>query len=95
MRCGAYWRLRYVVPLRDVGQGDRLRSASTCRPATPGTATRFAERTSATIGAPMLYGARETELAGERIILRIAAPQTDIEAMVPDFEEEAIHFASP
>jgi two-component system phosphate regulon sensor histidine kinase PhoR len=44
----------------------------------------FAERTSATIGAQMLYGARNAELAGTPIVLRIAAPQTDIEATLRD-----------
>ncbi len=42
----------------------------------------FAERTSATVGVPMLYGARRAELGGEPVVLRIAAPQTDIEATV-------------
>lgn len=42
----------------------------------------FVERTSATVGIPLVYGARETTLDGRPIILRIAAPQTDIEATV-------------
>jgi len=42
----------------------------------------FAERTSATVGVSLLYGARLTTLGGRPVILRIAAPQTDIEATV-------------
>ena len=42
----------------------------------------FAERTSATVGVSLLYGARLTTLGGEPVILRIAAPQNDIEATV-------------
>jgi len=42
----------------------------------------FAERTSATVGVPLLYGARLTTLGGRPVILRIAAPQTDIEDTV-------------
>jgi signal transduction histidine kinase len=42
----------------------------------------FAERTSATVGDRMLYGARLARLRGEPVVLRIAAPQTDIEATV-------------
>jgi two-component system phosphate regulon sensor histidine kinase PhoR len=47
-----------------------------------GEVVSFAERTSATVGVSLLYGARLTTLGGEPIILRIAAPQTDIEATV-------------
>jgi len=42
----------------------------------------FAERTSATVGVSLLYGARLAELNGESVILRVAAPQTDIETTV-------------
>jgi two-component system phosphate regulon sensor histidine kinase PhoR len=42
----------------------------------------YSERASATVDVSMLYGARETTLAGRPAILRIAAPQTDIEATV-------------
>jgi len=42
----------------------------------------FSERTSATAGISMVYGARRTTLGGRPIVLRIAAPQTDIEATV-------------
>jgi len=42
----------------------------------------FAERTSATVGIAMSYGARRALLGGQPIFLRIAAPQTDIEATV-------------
>ena len=42
----------------------------------------FAERLSATVGASMLYAAREATLDGRPIILRIAAPQTGITATV-------------
>lgn len=47
-----------------------------------GETVSFAERTSATVGVSLLYGARLTTLGGEPVILRIAAPQTDIEATV-------------
>jgi two-component system phosphate regulon sensor histidine kinase PhoR len=42
----------------------------------------FAERTSATIADPLLYGARVAELDGAPIILRLAAPLTDVERTV-------------
>jgi signal transduction histidine kinase len=42
----------------------------------------FAERTSATVGVSLLYGARLTTLGAEPVILRIAAPQTEIEETV-------------
>jgi two-component system, OmpR family, phosphate regulon sensor histidine kinase PhoR len=42
----------------------------------------FSERPSATVGSPLLYGARRTTLDGEAIVLRVAAPQTDIETTV-------------
>jgi len=42
----------------------------------------FAERESATLGTSMLYGARRAQWGEMPIVLRIAAPQTDIEATV-------------
>jgi two-component system, OmpR family, phosphate regulon sensor histidine kinase PhoR len=42
----------------------------------------FAERTSATVAIPLLYAARLATLNGQSVVLRIAAPQTDIEATV-------------
>ena len=42
----------------------------------------FAERTSATVGVSLLYGARLATLGGQPVILRIAAPQTDIQTTV-------------
>lgn len=42
----------------------------------------FAQRTSATLGLPLLYGAMRATLAGEPVILRIAAPLSDIERAV-------------
>jgi two-component system phosphate regulon sensor histidine kinase PhoR len=42
----------------------------------------FAERTSATVGVSLLYGARLVTLNDEPVVLRIAAPQTDIETTV-------------
>ncbi len=42
----------------------------------------FAERTSATVGEPLLYGARLARLGNDAVVLRIAAPQTDIETTV-------------
>lgn len=47
-----------------------------------GETTSFAERTSATVGVSLLYGARLADLGGEPVVLRIAAPQTDIENTV-------------
>jgi len=47
-----------------------------------GEVVSFAERTSATVGVSLLYGARLTTLGGRPVILRIAAPQNDIEATV-------------
>lgn len=42
----------------------------------------FAERTSATVGVSLLYGAHLATLDGRRVVLRIAAPQTYIETTV-------------
>jgi signal transduction histidine kinase len=42
----------------------------------------FAERTSATVGVRLLYGASMAELDGVPVVLRIAAPQTDIDTAV-------------
>jgi two-component system phosphate regulon sensor histidine kinase PhoR len=42
----------------------------------------FAERTSATIADPLLYGARVANLGGEPVVLRLAAPLTDVERAV-------------
>ena len=42
----------------------------------------FAERPSATVGASLLYGARMASLGGTPVVLRIAAPQTEIERTV-------------
>jgi two-component system phosphate regulon sensor histidine kinase PhoR len=47
-----------------------------------GEVVSFAERASSTVGVSLLYGARLTTLGGSRIVLRIAAPQTDIETTV-------------
>ncbi len=50
----------------------------------PGTVS-FAERTSTTVGVPLLYGARRTSLNGEPVILRVAAAETEIEATLDRF----------
>ena len=42
----------------------------------------FAERSSATVGSTLLYAARMARLDGEPMVLRVAAPQTDIESTV-------------
>ncbi|MEC9355697.1 MAG: ATP-binding protein [Gemmatimonadota bacterium] len=42
----------------------------------------FAERTSETVGQPLLYAARLVVLDSSSVIMRIAAPQTDIERAV-------------
>jgi signal transduction histidine kinase len=47
-----------------------------------GEVVSFAERASATVGVPLLYGARLTTVDGQPVVLRIAAPQTEIEAAV-------------
>ena len=47
-----------------------------------GERTAFAERTSATVGVSLLYGARRVVLDGQSVVLRIAAPLTDIETTV-------------
>ncbi len=44
--------------------------------------TAFAERTSATVGRPLLYGARMSELRGSPVVLRIAAPRADLDAAI-------------
>jgi two-component system phosphate regulon sensor histidine kinase PhoR len=45
-------------------------------------AVAFAQRTSATVADPLLYGARLVELDGGPIVLRVAAPLTDVERAV-------------
>ena len=47
-----------------------------------GEVVSFAERASVTVGVPLLYGARLAMLEGEPVVLRIAAPQTEIELAV-------------
>jgi len=47
-----------------------------------GEATAFAQRTSATVGVRLLYGARLVRLGGEQVILRIAAPLDEVERTV-------------
>jgi two-component system phosphate regulon sensor histidine kinase PhoR len=42
----------------------------------------FAQRTSATVAEPLLYGARLVALNGAPIVLRVAAPLTDVERAV-------------
>lgn len=42
----------------------------------------FAQRTSATVAEPLLYGARLVTLNGEPVVLRVAAPLTDVERAV-------------
>jgi len=42
----------------------------------------FAERVSATVGVPLLYGATLAELGGRPMVLRIAAPRSEIEQAV-------------
>ena len=47
-----------------------------------GETVSFAERTSETVAEPLLYAARLITLDGSSVIMRIAAPQTDIERTV-------------
>ena len=42
----------------------------------------FAQRTSATVSTPLLYGARLVTLGGDPVVLRVAAPLTDVERAV-------------
>jgi signal transduction histidine kinase len=42
----------------------------------------FAQRTSATVADPLLYGAQVFEWAGEPIVLRLSAPMTEVEQAV-------------
>ncbi len=51
-----------------------------------GDTTAFAQRTSSTVGILLLYGARMAELDGERVILRIAAPRTDLDGAIDDVQ---------
>ena len=46
----------------------------------------FAQRTSETVGLSLLYGARMAELDGRPVILRIAAPRTEIEQAVDQIQ---------
>ncbi len=46
----------------------------------------FAQRTSATLGEPLLYGARLVSLGADQVVLRIAAPRGDIERAVADMQ---------
>ena len=47
-----------------------------------GEAVGFFERTSTTVNLPLLYGATLTELGGQPMVLRIAAPRTEIDQAV-------------
>ncbi len=47
-----------------------------------GESVGFAERTSAIVAIPLIYGARMASLGGRPVVLRIAVPPTDIEATV-------------
>lgn len=47
-----------------------------------GEAVSFNERTSATVGMPLLYGATLASLDGVPMVLRIAAPRTEVEGAV-------------
>lgn len=42
----------------------------------------FAERTSTTVGTPLLYGAAPATLGGEPVVIRLAAPLAELEATV-------------
>jgi two-component system phosphate regulon sensor histidine kinase PhoR len=44
-----------------------------------GEAVSFAERTSTTVGIPMVYAARRASLGGRELVLRIAAPRIDVD----------------
>lgn len=51
-----------------------------------GDSMSFAQRTSATVGSPLLYGARMATVGDDEVILRIAAPLTEIEQAVGDVQ---------
>ena len=89
MRGSAGYRVTLIAPdgtvLADSDSDYRTMENHGDRPevqsALAGTTT-FAERQSATVGAPMLYGARLLVLAGEPIVLRLAASLAVIDATV-------------
>ncbi len=51
-----------------------------------GDSMSFSQRTSVTIGEPLLYGARRARFGEKVVVLRIAAPRTDIERAVRDVQ---------
>ena len=70
----------YVAP-GDVAMVESHASRPEVRGALSGEVT-FSERTSTTVDEPLLYGARPARLDGEPVVLRLAAPQSEIEATV-------------
>ena len=72
----------YVDPRR-IGEVENHASRPEVRAVLEGGESRaFAERTSATVGVRLLYGASMAELDGVPVVLRIAAPQADIDTAV-------------
>ena len=73
----------YVEPER-VAEMENHRDRSEILGVLAGEGISFATRTSATVGARLLYGARMATLDGTPIVLRIAAPLDDIESAIGD-----------
>ncbi len=69
-----------------VGEVENHLDRPEVREALGGDRTAFAQRTSATVGLPLLYGAHIAELDGRRLVLRMAAPLTDLERAIDNVQ---------
>ncbi|MDA0327626.1 MAG: ATP-binding protein [Gemmatimonadetes bacterium] len=68
-----------------LGAVENHRERPEVQAALAGRSPSFARRSSTTVGESFLYGARQSRLADVPVILRIAAPQTDIDRALGDF----------
>jgi signal transduction histidine kinase len=70
------------VEARRMGQVENHRSRPEVQGALAGDRVTFAQRTSATVGVPLLYGARLVRFRDQPVILRVAAPLDTVEGTV-------------
>ncbi|HSG07137.1 MAG TPA: ATP-binding protein [Longimicrobiales bacterium] len=70
------------VEARRVAQVENHRGRPEIQGALEGQSVTFAERTSATVGVPLLYGARLVRFRDQPVILRVAAPLDTVEGTV-------------
>jgi len=70
------------VEARRMGQVENHRGRPEVQGALAGRSITFAQRTSATVGVPLLYGARLVRFRNQPVILRVAAPLDTVEGTV-------------